>query len=180
MEERFAAGNCYGGNEHSDALSSNTKARSLPSSKIAKVGVNRISRCARCCSAITKIDRDRRQLELHRSFIVSPVVNAQMLPISTRAQRSNSFHFASLHLQSTNRFICEASKSNKAIFSIFTYNGNAPSCEKQFAYVTKLIVAHINWRDVYTSHHDYRNSMLMLQVLEREYSCRITRSSYST
>lgn len=37
--------------------------------------------------------------------------------------------------------------------------------EKQFAYVTKLIVAHINWRDVYTSHHDYRNSMLMPQVL---------------
>lgn len=50
--------------------------------------------------------------------------------------------------------------------------------EKQFAYVTKLIVAHINWRDVYTSHHDYRNSMLMPQVLEREYSRRITRSSY--
>lgn len=83
MEERFAAENCYGENEHFDALSSNTKARSLPSSKIAKVEVNRISRCARRCSAITKIDRDRRQLESHRSFIVSPVVNAQMLPIST-------------------------------------------------------------------------------------------------
>jgi len=46
MEEHFAARNCYWGNEHSNALSSNTKARSLPSSKIAKVGVNRISRCA--------------------------------------------------------------------------------------------------------------------------------------
>lgn len=61
MEERFAGGNCYEENEHSDALSSNTKARSLPNSKIAKVGVNRISRCARRFPAITKIDRDRRQ-----------------------------------------------------------------------------------------------------------------------
>jgi len=86
MEERFAARNCYWENEHSDALSSNTKARSLPNSMIAKVGVNRISQCARRCSAITKIDRDRRWFESRRSFIVSPVVNAQMLPILTRAK----------------------------------------------------------------------------------------------
>jgi len=31
--------------------------------------------------AIIKIDRDRRQFESHRSFIVSSVVNAQMLSI---------------------------------------------------------------------------------------------------
>ena len=130
MEERFAARNCYWENEHSDALSSNTKARSLPNSMIAKVGVNRISQCARRCSAITKIDRDRRRFESRRSFIVSPVVNAQMLPILTRA-KNYLFPFRFPTLTKYKSFFSSKLNTSKSILKvilpIFTCNGNARS-----------------------------------------------------
>lgn len=149
MEERFAAGNCYGGKTSTPMHFPRIQKRArYPVLRPRKCGVNRISLCARRSSAITKIDRDRRQFESRGSFIVSPVVNAQMLPILTR-QRTYFFPFRFPTFTKCKSFDLRGAKRPKvflkAIFpNIHVQWKRTLRAEKQFAYVTKLIVAHIN------------------------------------
>lgn len=115
-------------------------------------------------------------------FPILSAVNAQNAVNFNRRAKTNSSHFARLHLQGgiTNHLIWQNPNAKKALgrqqrFPTYILHRHSRAHEHRDRdrgrrnaryesrgtirlYVTKFVVAHINWRDIRALHHDHRNS----------------------